>query len=230
MPYRRALLVILLALIAPVASRAQEATPSPAAAFTGETFVGMTADGQVAIAVVIGEETNEGRDVRAYLCDGSARNDWLLGGMSGERLDAEAENGTSLIATRNGLVMTGTIFSPTGQPLLFTATRASGAAGLFAVTLDADGVVTGTSAEGRALAGRVAMELSDGSRLIAALIEQPDGTAKAVAAIATADAAGEQRWIVQMDGSITGGFRRDAGTGFAKGDGSIQITDGTSNT
>ena len=45
-----------------------------------------------------------------------------------------------------------------------------------------------------------------------------------------ADAAGEQRWIVQADGSVIGGFRRDFGAGYARGEGSLPVTDGTSNT
>lgn len=229
MSHRLALLAILLAFAVPAFAHAQEATP-PATPFTGETYIGMTADRLMAVAVVIGEETEDGQEVRAYLCDGTERNHWLIGSISGETIDAGAEGGALLIATRAGRTMTGTMFNPLGQPLPFTATRAEGAAGLYAVTLAEDGEVRGESAEGRVLIGREAMELADGSRLIAALIEQPDGTAKAIAVIASADAAGEQRWIVQADGSVIGGFQRDAGTGFAVGDGSVRVTDGASNT
>jgi hypothetical protein len=226
MPYRLALFVILLAAALPGLTRAQEASPTP---FTGETYVGVTADGQIAVAVVIGGN-GEDAEVRAYLCDGVRQNTWLTGSRNGDALDLSAESGAAIFATRGEQTVTGTILSPDGRPLPFIAGRATGPAGLFDVTLAEDGGIQGMSAEGRRLVGRVAMELADGSRLIAALIEQSDDRVRAVAAIASADAAGEQRWIVQTDGSITGGFKPDLGAGFTLGAGSARIIDGTSNT
>lgn len=64
--------------------------------------------------------------------------------------------------------------------------------------------------------------------LVAALVEQPDGIGQAIVRIALADVAGEQRWINRADGSVVGGSKAGIGSGFM--DGSVRISDGTSNT
>jgi hypothetical protein len=184
----------------------------------------------MAVAVIIGAGTGDGREVRVYICDGIQRNIWLVGRMTGDAVDAEADGGMSLSAKQGNKSITGSILTPNGQPVSFTADLATGPAGLYDVVIGEDGQIDGVATDGRRLFGRVAMELADGFLLIAALIEQPNGRMRAVSAIATADSAGEHRWIAQADGSVIGGAKREVGTGFAFGDGSVRIKDGSTNT
>lgn len=100
-----------------------------------ETFVGRL-DGTDAFVAV---ETVDGREVRAYVCDGAAMIHWLDGSLTGDRVDAAARDGAgTLSATRRGDGFTGSVLGHS-----FTLTRAAFPAGLYRAA-DPRGVIEGS--------------------------------------------------------------------------------------
>jgi hypothetical protein len=180
------------------------ALPEP---FDGKTFVGVTSDPGLFIALVAGPE-----EARGYLCNGTSSTVWCSG-AAGSTLHLHATNGDEMTAHSIAGTLQGEASLADGRTLSFTAAPATGIAGLYEIVIS-DGRVAGAAAGGRRLAGVVAGSLPDGTLLIAATVSTPDGGVRPLAVFSTPDAAGEQRWIVLDDGRVTGAFKSGRGSGF----------------
>lgn len=192
------------------------ATPTP---FTGETFVGRTSDPDTFVAVVVAEPAgnSEERQARAYLCNATMIDAWLVGTLAGDRLDLSAEDGAQLEATLGEVGMEGTATLANRTSLTFTAQRATGIAGLYTVTIEANGQLHGVSAAGGELTGRV--EAGGGtttpaprSRLVMTVItpESASVELQAAAVPTITPAAGTTRLIVLEDGQLRGKRTKDS--------------------
>jgi hypothetical protein len=216
---------------------AQEASPVPGTPepFHGDALLGWLLYG-TAVAIV-----STGSHARGYLCDGQKVNVWLEGtasgapGLGGADLELRAEDGTRLTGVirgsweRGGWLEDGIVTWPDGRSEPVTAEDPESVppagsstdgypwiAGLYDVVVAEDGSVTGTSHWMLPLSGHTAMVLPDGSVLLAVLAEPLDGPTRAFATVATPDAGGAMRWIVQADGTTVGGGVPGWGSGFVR--------------
>jgi hypothetical protein len=93
-----ALILVLVSLLgpaSPLSTVAQEATPAATPTpFTGETFVGETSDPDTFVAVVVadGDGGDTARQARAYLCNATTIDVWLIGVVAGDQLDLSSED------------------------------------------------------------------------------------------------------------------------------------------
>lgn len=126
------LFVTLLLLVA--CGRTQSATPAG-------TFVGTVADTDAYIAIAPQENNN----IIAYVCDGQTISVWFRGERNENNLDLTATNGARLQASLEPETATGSVTLADGQTHSFTATLASGEAGLYRAeeTIDGNNFVGG---------------------------------------------------------------------------------------
>jgi hypothetical protein len=206
-------------------SAAQEATPASLAAgtptpFLGETYVGETSDPNTFIAVVVAEAEGDGgaRQARAYLCNATTIDVWLTGTLTGEQLALQAEDGARLEGTLGDAGVEGMTTLADGMSLPFTAQPATGIAGLYTVTFEAEGRVHGVSATGGQLDGRVEADAGTpgaspaaGAWLVMTLTSPEGETAELEAAVipSTRVEAGTARLIVLEDGQVRGKRTKD---------------------
>lgn len=193
----------------PTAGNAQESTPSAGAVqpFSGETFVGPTSDPNAFVAIVIGDEDEDGREARAYLCNGADVIEWFdQGGLTGEgdgQLDLRTSDGARLAGTVSEATVTGEVTLPDGKLLTFEADHASGAEGLFTSTVETDGHVAGISAEGAQLEGQLR---------ITGTITLPNSTVVPYEWDVAIDDTAKLRTIVLGNSSSRGGGRKRDGS------------------
>ena len=129
------------------------------------TFLGKVTGTNALVAVVAAPPTGKQKqqDVTIYLSDGSKLSEWLAGavernGFAAASDDRDAEAKGEL----NGESVKGTIKLPDGKTVRYEASRATGAAGLYDLTVSPQGKLSGASATGIGLTGRTAVE-ADGS-------------------------------------------------------------------
>lgn len=150
------------------------------------------------------EESEDVREARAYLCNGADVIEWFdQGGLTGEgggQIDLRASDGARLAGTIAGESVTGEVTLPDATSLTFEATRATGAEGLYTLTVAPDGHVAGTSAEGLQLEGKLR---------ITGTITLADGTAVPYEWGVVIDDPAELRAIVLGNGGSRGGRTRD---------------------
>jgi hypothetical protein len=190
----------------PMAVAQDTTTPVATPRVSGaDVYIGMASDDLTSVAIVVDDDG----EARAYLCDGSEVSHWLLGSVSAGTLALHAEDGATVSGQRAGDRVSGTATLPNGGELAFTTERASGVAGRYESALDNEGRLTGTSTDGRHIVGAVTgMRARNGETMVfAGLIETPDGTARAVAAVVDGEGGSVLRLIVQADGSIVGRSR-----------------------
>jgi len=99
------------------------------------TFVAEVPGTDAYLAIVLGK-----RSAVAYLCDSAQLDEWLTGAASNGVAALESETGSTLVAVRAGKKVRGTIVLADDRVLTFTATRATGKAGLFRQGRTVDGV------------------------------------------------------------------------------------------
>jgi hypothetical protein len=170
------------------------------------TFVGKVAKSDALVSVVVAEDTKgeETRAVTVYACDARRPCDLLSGSAIGNEFTASAEageggaEGTLRRAAATGSIQLG------GEGMRFSADRATAAAGVYDLTVSANGKIRGVSAAGVALTGtstlpepgRGTLKLADGSRLMFKTTR--------TSADAGALQAGQVRLIVLPNGQIRG--------------------------
>jgi hypothetical protein len=227
-----ALTVVLGSLALPLSalpSAAQEATPAATPAgtappFMGETYVGETSDPDTFVAVVVAEaEDGEERQTRAYLCNATTIDVWLMGTLTEDRLDLQSEDGARLEAALGEAGVEGTATLADGTSLTFTTQPATGIAGLYTVTIGDDGQLAGISATGGQLDGQVetgagtpeaaGASPTAGLRLVMRMTSPDGGTAELEAQATVADE-GSFRLIVLEDGRGRGRGKTKDGSGF----------------
>jgi hypothetical protein len=174
----------------------------------GGSFVAQVSGTDVFVAVVAAP-AQEGQDtgaVQVYLSDGRGLSEWFSGpisdgGFAAESDDGDAEVEGELTATS----VTGSVVLPDGESVPFEATPPSGAAGLYELTVSAGGELSGASAAGLAVRGRITMgdrragtiRMVDGSRLELTLTRK---RARDLAHLRP----GQVRLIVLSDGELRG--------------------------
>jgi hypothetical protein len=150
----------------------REQTAKPVAG----TFVGKVAKSGTFVSVVAAPPSKgeERRPVTVYACDARRVCELLSGSATGNEFTAEAEGGEGKAdgkLTRR--TATGSIELPGGESVRYGAGRATAAAGVYNLTVSANGRIRGASAAGVALTGtstlpepgRGTLKLADGSRL-----------------------------------------------------------------
>jgi hypothetical protein len=150
----------------------REQTAKPVAG----TFVGKVPKSGTLVSVVAAPPSKgeERRAVTVYACDARRVCELLSGSATGNEFTAKAEGGEGKAdgkLTRQ--TATGSIELPGGEGVRYEADRATAAAGVYNLTVSANGRIRGASAAGVALTGtstlpepgRGTLKLADGSRL-----------------------------------------------------------------
>jgi hypothetical protein len=100
------------------------------------TFVATVEGTDAYLSVVVGKNS-----AVAYLCDGQQLTEWLSGAVADNSVALESPGGASLVATRSGKKLEGTVILADGQVLTFEARVAKGKkAGLYREERTIDGV------------------------------------------------------------------------------------------
>jgi hypothetical protein len=181
-----------------------DATPST----TQHTFV--------AIAANSAEEGSDTREVRAYLCDGQQISEWFKGSVTGNDLDLASEDGARLKGSLAPEAATGTITLPDSEKsLTFTGKPASGPAGLYNVSIAADGSFVGTSERGGRMEGKLSQQPdSEGYYTFAGTITPPEGEPQSFEVKSNDFSPGDSRVIVSEDFHMVGSGDRPGSKSF----------------
>jgi hypothetical protein len=179
------------------------------------TFLGKVTGTKALVAVVAAPATGkqERRDVTIYLSDGSKLSERLDGAVERNSFAAKSDDrDAEAKGELNGNSVKGTIKLPDGKTVRYEARRASGAAGLYELTVGPKGKLSGASATGIGLTGKTALG-ADGS----GTLKLADGTRHKFDVTATGSELpvrpGQLRVIVLGDGELRG-----AGRARARGD------------
>jgi hypothetical protein len=182
------------------------------------TFLGKVTGTSALVAVVAAPATGkqERQSVTVYLSDGNKVTEWLAGDLERNRFAAASEDRDAEIKGEvNGNSVKGTLTLPGGKSVRYQAARATGAAGLYDLTVSPKGKITGASATGIGLTGKAALggdgsgslKLADGSRYKFAVTETASGSELPLRS-------GQLRVIVLGDGELRGAGRARGSEGF----------------
>jgi hypothetical protein len=137
------------------------------------TFVGKLV-GTNAFVAVVASPPARGKDRRAvnvYVTDGERVSEWLDGSVQGNGFTASSDDRDAQVkGSISREAVTGTIELPGGKTARYEATRATGPAGLYDLTVSAKGKLSGASATGVGLTGEAPLsgtgrlKLADGKR------------------------------------------------------------------
>lgn len=202
--------VLLAALSAPAAAFGDGA--STAAAPVSGSYTGTTEGASIGVAVIAEPPAAEGqpRTISMYVCNGTSLAAWLTGQTTGDsavlRSADRRFNARVKVGTRNA---SGVLALPTGRQLAFDAATTSSVAGLFDVTVAANGAFTGTSPTGAHVTGRIGVA----GKLPAETTVRANATAGGRSVTLTAPARnltpGTYRWIVLPNLKVVGSNKRD---------------------
>ena len=192
---------LLLAALTIVGCSSGESEPTPSTVFVGALSSSSTAS----IAVVAGNASNE---TLVYLCDGVQTSEWFIGTSSGNAITAQSEDGGTLQATRSGNQITGSLQLPGQAAVQFSASLATGVAGIYLVEQSATHA-QGFSADG----GELDADITGTS--LAGTVHERDGAPLALTGNVKSfgEPTGVATWIVQADGSVSGKVTNTAGGG-----------------
>ena len=192
------------------------AAEKPAAKPLDGTFLGKVTGTNALVAVVAAPAAGkqEQQAVRIYLSDGSKLSEWLNAAVEGNSFTAASTDRAAEIKGQlNGNSVKGTIRLPGGKTGRYEASRATGAAGLYELTVSPKGKLTGASATGIGLTGKAA--LGDEG---AGTLKLADGTRHKFHVNAAARElelrSGELRVIVLGDGELRGAGRARGSDSF----------------
>jgi hypothetical protein len=184
------------------------------------TFVGKVKGEDAFVAVVAAPTAGKGgkRDVSVYVTDGRRLSEWFPGSVEGNSFKAaSADQDAEVNGKLTAKGVTGTLELPGGKKGGYEATPATGAAGLYDLSVSAKGRLSGASAAGIGLKGRTpftdgtgTLELADGKRRKFEV--RPDGRGAADRL-----RAGQVLLIVLGGGELSGagkGRTRDGDPGF----------------
>lgn len=147
-------------------------------------------------------------EVAFYLCDGVSTSAWFFGTRVGDSISAQAGDGSTVQATLAGDQVTGQVTRSGRAALPFTASLATGVAGLFLVEQSA------TAADGfSAAGGEIHAEIS--GAVLTGTVSSASGDAIALAGAVSSfgEPSGIATWIVQPDGRVSGKITNTAGGG-----------------
>ena len=193
----------------------------------GQQFVGEVPEIDAFLALVVSspQQADTSPQLRAYLCDGTSINEWLTGKEEpANTLDLSSDDGANLKGELSPNEATGTLTLADGRALAFSIPQATGIEGLYDMTLNSDGQMSGTSeGGGNTLEGRLGDRQQDGRYLLSGTITSAEGESQDFQALATPDATGEIRGIFLGNGSdgignggngFKGGGKKGSGAGF----------------
>jgi hypothetical protein len=180
------------------------------------TFLGKVTGTNALVAVVAappaGKEKRQ--DVTIYVSDGNKLSEWLGGAVERNSFAAKSDDAEAK-GELNGTSVKGTVTLPDGKTGRYEATRATGAAGLYDLTVSPKGKLSGASATGIGLTGKTALQ-ADGS----GTLKLADGTRHKFDVTGIAGAgelelrSGQLRLIVLGDGELRGAGRARGSEGF----------------
>jgi hypothetical protein len=175
-------------------------------------------DAYLALLVSSPQQAGASSQLRAYLCDGKSINAWLTGKEElANTLDLSSDDGANLKGALSSNEATGTLTLADGRTFAFSIPRATGIEGLYDMTLNPDGQMSGTSEGGaNTLEGRLGDRQQDGRYLLSGTITSANGETQDFQALATPDASGEIRGIFIGNGGngFKGGGKKGSGAGF----------------
>jgi hypothetical protein len=171
------------------------------------SFVGKVS-GMKAFVAVVAAPAKAGQNERAveiYLTDGKRVSESFSGSISNNSFVVESEDGDSEAKGElGGESVAGTVELPKDKTVRYKANPPAGAAGLYDVTVSANGKLRGASAGGIGVRGRIdlllgsgVLRLADGRRLRFDVTENPGGDV-------TQLQAGQVRLIVLASGEVKG--------------------------
>jgi hypothetical protein len=138
------------------------------------TFVGKVAGTEALVAVVAAPPAGEQpkRNISIYVADGRRVTEWFAGSAAANSFTASSDDRDARIkGTLSGGAVTGTLDLPDGKTVKYEATPATGAAGLYDLSVSRKGELTGASAAGIGLKGETPLDsgmgtlkLADGKR------------------------------------------------------------------
>ena len=193
---------------------AQKPTTKP---FDG-TFLGKVTGTNALVAVVAAPAAGkqERQAVLIYLSDGSKLSEWLASPVERNTFAAASDDRDAEVKGElNGNSVKGTVRLPDGKEVRYEARKATGAAGLYQLTVSPKGKLTGASATGIGLTGKTAL-VADGS----GTIKLADGTRHKFDVTGNAAGSdlqlqsGQLRLIVRGDGELRGAGRARGSEGF----------------
>jgi hypothetical protein len=199
------------------AEKAVKADDPVVGSFVGEVS-GTTAFVAVVAAPAAGKK--DSRAVQVYVSDGRRLSEWFSGSISDNSFVAKSDDGDAEATGKlSGDSVTGTVELPVGKTVTYEAGPPSGAAGLYDLTVSADGDLSGVSAAGLGVTGEVTMRrrgtgmlrLVDGKRLEFDVVRSAAGDVIRLRA-------GQLRLIV-----LPGGELKGAGKSRPAADGSFFI-------
>jgi hypothetical protein len=193
---------------------AEKPTPKP----LDGTFLGKVTGTNALVAVVAAPaaEKQQRQAVRIYVSDGRKLSEWLNAAVDRNSFTAAStDRGAEVKGELNGNSVNGTITLPGRKTARYKASRATGAAGLYELTVSPKGKLTGASATGIGLTGKTvlgddgsgSLKLADGTR------HQFDVTGNAAGNELQLES-GQLRVIVLGDGELRGAGRARASEGF----------------
>jgi hypothetical protein len=214
------LLVLALWLLVGCASSPEDKSKEQSTPPVAGNFVGEAPDANAFVAVVSAGPDQEGageHPVRAYVSDGKSISEWFSGQATGNDLDLSSDPGAArLKGNLTPETSTGTITLADARSFTFTASPASGVAGLYNVTLADDGQVRGTSETGGRLEGTLGQQAENGSYPISGTITPPGGNPVDLQISAPSVEYGDYRWIV-LSASRIKGAKKDIDTESSSG-------------
>jgi hypothetical protein len=208
---------IVLALVLPVAGcgGGDDEDETPANAVDG-TFVGKVSQTDAFVAVVVSPAARgqDRRDVMVYVSDGKRLSESFTGSATGSDFTAKSDGDTQTKGKLSDNAATGTIELPDDKTARFQANRATAAAGLYSLEVSPAGKLSGASAAGVGLTGRIparkrgtgSIKLADGTRHRFAVSRNSAGE---LVGLET----GEVRMIVLSDGELRGAGKGRAPAG-----------------
>ena len=209
------LAVVLLALVAGCGGEDRPSEQGKSKPLDG-TFLGKVTGTNALVAVVAAPPTGKEKrqDVTIYLSDGSKLSERLAGPVERNSFAAATDDRDAEVKGElNGNSVKGTITLTDGKKVRYEASRATGAAGLYDLTVSPKGKISGASATGIGLTGKTALE-ADGT----GILKLADGTRHKFDVTGTAGdlelRSGELRVIVLGDGELRGAGRARGSDGF----------------
>jgi hypothetical protein len=182
------------------------------------TFLGKVSGTNALVAVVAappaGKEKRQA--VTIYVSDGSKLSEWLAGPVERNSFAAASDDKDAEVKGElNGNSVKGSITLPNGKTVRYEARRATGAAGLYDLTVSPKGKITGASATGIGLTGKTPLQ-PDGS----GTLKLADGTRHKFDVTGNSSGGelelqtGQLRLIVSGDGELRGAGRARGSEGF----------------
>jgi hypothetical protein len=179
------------------------------------TFVGKLSGTDVLVAVVAppAAKGDEKREATIYVSDGKRVSESFQGSIADNSFTAAShDDDAEAKGELAGDSVKGTIELPAGKSASYEATRATGASGLYMLTVSGKGTLSGASAAGVGLTskselrapGTGALKFADGERRKFAVSAAAGDNSRRVRR-------GEVRLVVLPDGQMSGAGAREAG-------------------